>query len=233
MSCSVTSCSRREVCHTNVCSSVFVLSQPRFEVTDIKGPLVCHSSRVLDRLCYSSQVSNGPCYSSQINQCYSSILFRRQQENPSLRHESTSIQRPKEKSTPERERERERERAPFGSSFYVFFFPLGLPYASWAQSGVLFYLQSSLWSSDLPLTYLCSVLWGFPLPCLLATTILDSFSLFYLPNIPPSRDGRPNSLGIGASRSFWLLPAELGKRGVLGLPLVLVSSLRVLIVVSI
>ena len=30
-----------------------------------------------------------------------------------------------------------------------------------------------------------------------------------------SRDGRPNSLGIGASRSFWLLPAELGQRGVI------------------
>ena len=74
----------------------------------------------------------------------------------------------------------------------------------------LFCLKSSLWSSDLP--------------CLLATAILDSFSLFYLPNITPSRDGRPNSLGIGASRSFWLLPAELGWRGVLGLPLLLVSS---------
>ena len=83
----------------------------------------------------------------------------------------------------------------------------------------LFCLKFSLWSSDLP--------------CLLATAILDSFSLFYLPNIPPSRDGRPNSLGIGASRSFWLLPAELGRRGVLGLPLLLVSSLRVLIAVSI
>ena len=82
----------------------------------------------------------------------------------------------------------------------------------------LFCLKSSLWSSDLP--------------CLLATAILDSFSLFYLPNIPPSRDGRPNSLGIGASRSFWLLPAELGWRGILGLPLLLVSSLRVLIAVS-
>ena len=69
----------------------------------------------------------------------------------------------------------------------------------------LFCLKSSLWSSDLP--------------CLLATAILDSFSLVYLPNIPPSRDGRPNFLGIGASRSFWLLPAELGWRGVLGLPL--------------
>ena len=82
----------------------------------------------------------------------------------------------------------------------------------------LFCLKSSLWSSDLP--------------CLLATTILDSFSLFYLPNIPPSRDGRPNSLGIGASRSFWLLPAELGRRAVLGLPLLLVSIFRVLIAVS-
>jgi len=82
----------------------------------------------------------------------------------------------------------------------------------------LFCLKSSLWSSDLP--------------CLLATAILDSFSLFYLPNIPPSRDGRPNSLGIGASRSFWLLPTELGQWGVLGLPLLLVSSLRVLIAVS-
>ena len=130
----------------------------------------------------------------------------------------------------EREREKERaharrresERKRFGSSFYVFS-------STWAcpmQIGLsqecclfcLFCLKSSLWSSDLP--------------CLLATTILDSFSLFYLPNIPPSRDGRPNSLGIGASRSFWLLPAELGRRGVLGLPLLLVSSLRVLIAVS-
>ena len=68
--------------------------------------------------------------------------------------------------------------------------------------------------------------------CLLATAILDSFSLFYLPNIPPSRDGRPNSLAIGALRSFWLLPAELGWRGVLGLPVLLVSILRVLIAVS-
>ena len=66
----------------------------------------------------------------------------------------------------------------------------------------------------------------------LATAILDSFSLFYLPNIPPSRGGRPNSLGIGASRSFCLLPAELGRWGVLGLPLLLVSILRALIAVS-
>ena len=111
--------------------------------------------------------------------------------------------------------ERVREKALWLLLFYVFS-------STWAcpmQIGLsqecclfcFFCLKSSLWSSDLP--------------CLLATAILDSFSLFYLPNIPPSRDGRPNSLGIGASRSFWLLPAELGQRGVLGLPLLLVSIL--------
>ena len=33
---------------------------------------------------------------------------------------------------------------------------------------------------------------------------------------PFSRDRRPSSLGIGVSKSLWLLPAELGLRGVLG-----------------
>ena len=107
--------------------------------------------------------------------------------------------------------------------FICFFFYLGLPYANRAYPGVLFVL---------PEVFTLVLGPSFDLPCLLATAILDSFSLFYLPNIPPSRDGRPNSLGIGVSRSFWLLPAELGWQGVLGLPLLLVSILRVLIVVS-
>ena len=64
---------------------------------------------------------------------------------------------------------------------YVFF-PLGLPYANWAQPGVLFYMKSSLPLLDLSLTFVCSIFVGFSLPCLLATTILDSFSLFYLSN---------------------------------------------------
>ena len=51
-------------CQASVCSSVFVLSQQRFGVTDIKAPSACYSSQVLDRPCYSSQVSNGPCYSA-------------------------------------------------------------------------------------------------------------------------------------------------------------------------
>ena len=59
--------------------------------------------------------------------------------------------------------------------------PLGQSFVSWAsQDCCLFYLRSSLWSSDL----LCSLFAGFTLPCLLATAILDSYFLFYLPNTP-------------------------------------------------
>ena len=59
--------------------------------------------------------------------------------------------------------------------FLYFSLPLGLPYANWAsQECCLFYLRSSLQSSDLPLSYFV----GFSLPCLLATTILDSYFLF-------------------------------------------------------
>ena len=117
----------------------------------------------------------------------------------------------------------------FTFTLYVYL-SLGLSYVNWgSQECCLFYLRSH----SGPRTFFCSIFSGFSLLCLLATAILDSFSLFYLPNIPPSRDGRPNSSGIGASRSFWLLPAELRWRGILGLSLLLVSSLRVLIAMSI
>ena len=97
---------------------------------------------------------------------------------------------------------------------------LGLSYVNWASlEWCLFRLRSSL----RPRTFFCFIFKGFSLPCLVATAILDSFSLFYIPNSPPSRDGRPSYLGIGASRSFWLLPAELGQRGVLGPPLAILK----------
>ena len=35
-----------------------------------------------------------------------------------------------------------------------------------------------------PRTFFCFIFAGFSLPCLVATTILDSFPLFYLPNNP-------------------------------------------------
>ena len=62
-----------------------------------------------------------------------------------------------------RERAWERDSRPFGSPFYMFcFLPLGLPYVNWAsQECCLFYLRSSLWSSDL-----FSIFMGFSLSCL-------------------------------------------------------------------
>ena len=120
-------------------------------------PLVRHSSRVLDK----------PCCSSQANHCYSSISFRRQQE--------TEIE--KEKSARTRERESVRKR--FGSSFYMFFLHLGLPYANWAQPELLFVL---------PEVFTLVLGPSFDLPCLLATAILDSFSLFYFPNTNNTKD---------------------------------------------
>ena len=73
-------------------------------------------------------------------------------------------------------RDREYERKRFGSSFYKFFPPPGpaLGKLGLARSAVC-----SAWSLHSGPS--------FDLPCLLATAILDSFSLFYLPNIPPSR----------------------------------------------
>ena len=86
------------------------------------------------------------------------------------------------------EGERESERKRFGSSFYMFFPPPGpaLCKLGLARSAVL------------PEVFTLVLGPSFDLPCLLATAILDSFSLFYLPNI-----GIHNGLTQGA------LPASL------------------------
>ena len=116
-----------------------VLSQQKFEARDVRA---LGMSQLSDRLCYSSQASNRLYYSSQTDQCYSSILFRKQQENTSWRREGMPTQRHEER----------REPWPFGSPFYMFCPPPGLPYVNWAsQECHLFYLKSSLQSSDLPL----------------------------------------------------------------------------------
>ena len=114
--------------------------------------------------------------------------------------------------------------------------PQNLPYANWAsQEGGVFvspeFLTSVCEFSFVP--FLCF--------CLFVCFPSLSFShchfglLFPIltTNIPPSIDGRPNSLGIETLRSLWLLPVELGQQGSSGLPLLQVSSLRVLIVLSI
>ena len=80
-------------------------------------------------------------------------------------------------------REKERDKVLWLLLLYVFASTWACPMQiGLSQECCFLYLKSSLWSSDLPLTFLCSIFAGFSLPCLLATAILDSFSLFYLPN---------------------------------------------------
>ena len=70
--------------------------------------------------------------------------------------------------------DRERDPGTLAPLLICFFLPLGLPYVNWASHECcLFYLRSSLRSSDLLLSYFQGLF-----PCLLITTILDSFFLF-------------------------------------------------------
>ena len=146
-------------CQANVCSLVLSRYNKDLEQQTFK-PSVHHSSRVLDK----------PCYSSQANQCYSSILFRRQQENPSSKCEGMPTQRLEEKRVEEcagRERERGREsmrartqeRVHETALWFLLFYVFSSTWACPMQIGLsqecyLFCLKFSLWSSDLPLTFL-------------------------------------------------------------------------------
>ena len=82
-----------------------------------------------------------------------------------------------------RERERmhagERGRKRFGSCSYMVFPPPGPALCRLGQPGALFVL---------PGVFTLVLGPSFHLPCLLATAILDSFSLFYLPNKRPRSD---------------------------------------------
>ena len=121
-----------------------VSSQQRFEAMDIKA-------------LGASQLSDSPCYSSLTDQFYLET-----KEKYILK--AWGHAHPKDEKERERERDRERTRRgekererprPFGSSFYMLFSsPWELPYVNWAsQECCLFYLRSSLQSSDLPLFY--------------------------------------------------------------------------------
>ena len=74
------------------------------------------------------------------------------------------------------ERERELALAPL----FICLSPPGPVLCKLGQPGVLFVLPEVLTPG--PRTFFCFIFAGFSLPCLVATTILDSFSLFYLPN---------------------------------------------------
>ena len=113
------------MCHASVCSHecMFLGSLSRHN-KDLERwtlqPLACHSSWVLDKSCYSSQA----------NQCYSSILFRRQQE--------------RERESPG---ERVHEKALWLLLLYVFSSIWACPMKTGlSQECCLFCLKSSLWS---------------------------------------------------------------------------------------
>ena len=65
-------------CQTSVCSSVFVSSQQRFGVMDIKAPLACHSSRVLNSVIALRSRKDHVIALRQISvtaQCYLQLYF--------------------------------------------------------------------------------------------------------------------------------------------------------------
>ena len=106
------------------------------------------------------------CYSPWKDHCYGSVLFRKQRK---YILEAWGWADPKDSK-------RKKAAGPILAPLLIYFFLLfiSLPYVNCAsQKGCLFYLRSSLRSSDLPLFYFCGLF-----PCLLATAILDSFSCF-------------------------------------------------------
>ena len=129
--------------------------------------------------------------------CRSSDLLGKTQDSTPSRSEGRLTQKTRE----------ERPQSFQASSLYTFVSsPLSLPYVNWAiQEGCLFYLRSSLWSSELPLFYCCGLS-----PSLSFSHHHFGLLFLILPNLRPSRDGRPNSWGIGTSQFLWLLPAERG-----------------------
>ena len=104
----------------SVCSSVFVFSQQRFGVTDIKAPSVCHSPWVLDRLCYIA-LRSWTHRVIALRQISVTALFCLEDRRKSIfevwGHVDPKTWREEHPSTQEREREREL----FGSSFYMLF----------------------------------------------------------------------------------------------------------------
>ena len=123
----------------NLLSSV--LSQQRFEATDVK---------VLG----TSQLSDSPCYSSRTDQFYLENKIKYILDAWG-RADPRDTKREREREERDREPPRERQTyCPLAPLFIYFFFPLCLPSVNWAsQECSLFYLRSSLWSSGLPLFY--------------------------------------------------------------------------------
>ena len=110
----------RSGCQVSVCSSVLSRHNTDWESWTLR-PLrrVTALGSWTDRVIALREIS-------VTSQCCSSILFRRQQENPSSKHEGMSTQRHEEKRAPGRGREREREsESPLAPLFICCFLPPG------------------------------------------------------------------------------------------------------------
>ena len=114
----------------------------KFEATD--GPMVQPCVNFLGQTSVTAP-RNFFGLNSVIALCYSSVLFRKQRKiHP----------RGMRAGQPKRLKRREAPSLNWLLFLYVFLLLLGLPYVNWAsQECYLFYLRSSLWSSDLPLFY--------------------------------------------------------------------------------
>ena len=126
-----------------------VSSQQRFGVTDIKALSVSQLSGL-------GQTVLQLLEKSVLQLRVTVLLYLDYSRKIHLR--GMRVCRPKDakRRAPQRLGGREREKPPalWLLFLYVFFLPLGLPYVNWAsQECCLFYLRSSLWSSDLPLFY--------------------------------------------------------------------------------
>ena len=126
---------------------VFVSSQQRFGVTDIKAPQHVTALRSrMDRVIALRQISvTALFYLEDSRKIHLQSMRARRTKDVKRRAPQRAGER-------EWERERELALAPFFICF--FFFSLGLSYVNWAsQECCLFYLRASLRSSDLLLFY--------------------------------------------------------------------------------
>ena len=146
--------SRHHSCQASVYSSVLSCCNKELEWRTLK-PSACHSSWTdtalrsrMDRVIPLRQIS------------VTALFYL--DNNRKIHSQGVRACRPKDarRRVPQRvgERERARESSRPLAILFMFFLPLGLPYVNWvSQECCLFYLRSSLWSSDIPLFYFCGL----------------------------------------------------------------------------
>ena len=157
----------------------FVSSQQRFGATDIKAltALGVWTNRVIALRQISVTAlfyleDSRRIHPQSLRACQPKDLKRRQWRNVLGREREKVREGERERAHAcGRERERQRVRKRFGSSFYVFS-------STWACP-MQIRLSQECYLLCLVLTLVLRP--SFDIPCLLAITILESFSLFYLP----------------------------------------------------